>query len=101
MVIERLKNRFCRLKTIIADGGYRGELIQNVEKSFGWILKVVLRSDSTKKFQVLPKRWIVERTFAWFEGFRRLSKDYEVLTENTEQMIMLAMIRIMINRISD
>lgn len=101
MVIERLKNRFCRLKTIIADGGYRGELIQNVEKSFGWILKVVLRSDSTKKFQVLPKRWIVERTFAWFEGFRRLSKDYEVLTENTEQMIMLAMIKIMINRISD
>ncbi|MDL2262843.1 IS5 family transposase [Bacteroidales bacterium OttesenSCG-928-I21] len=98
-VIERLKNRFPRLKKIIADGGYRGDLAETIKKSFGWVLQVVLRSDTTKKFEVLPKRWIVERTFAWLEGFRRLSKDYEVLTDATEHMIMLAMIKIMLNKI--
>ena len=89
--IERLKFRFPRLKTIIADGGYRGKLAGKIKKSFGWILQVVLRSDTTKNFEVLPKRWIVERTLSWFEGFRRLSKDYEVLTETSEHMIMIAM----------
>lgn len=97
--IERLKFRFPRLKTIIADGGYRGKLAGKIKKSFGWILQVVLRSDTTKKFEVLPKRWIVERTLSWFEGFTRLSKDYEVLTETSEHMIMLAMIKIMLNKI--
>ncbi len=50
-----------------------------------------------KGFQVLPKRWVVERTFAWFEGYRRLSKDYERLPKNSEAMIELAMIRLMLN----
>ena len=99
-VIERLKHRFPRLKTIIADGGYRGELAQNIKNSFGWALQVVLRSDTTKKFEVLPKRWIVERTISWFEGFRRLSKDYEKITETSETMIIIAMTKIMINKIS-
>lgn len=98
-VIGRLKNRFPRLKKIIANGGCRGDLAEIIKKSFGWVLQVVLRSDTTKKFEVLPKRWIVERTFAWFEGFGILSKDYEVLTETTEHMIMIAMIRIMLNKI--
>lgn len=98
-VIQRLKFRFPQLKKIIADGGYRGELTENVKSAFGWILQVVLRSDSTEKFQVLPKRWIVERTFAWFEGFRRLSKDYEVLTESSEHMVLLTMIKIMCNKL--
>jgi len=98
-VIERLKYRFPRLKTIVADGGYRGELSEIVKKSFGWILQVVLRSDTTKKFEVLPKRWIVERTFSWFEGFRRLAKDYEKLPETTEHFIMLSMIKIMLNKL--
>lgn len=98
-VIESLKYRFSLLKTIIADGGYRGELAEKIKNAFGWTLQVVLRSDTTKKFEVLPKRWIVERTLSWFEGFRRLSKDYEVLTETSEHMIMLAMIKIMLNKI--
>lgn len=98
-VIESLKYRFSLLKTIIADGGYRGELAEKIKNAFGWKLQVVLRSDTTKKFEVLPKRWIVERTLSWFEGFRRLSKDYEVLTKTSEHMIMLAMIKIMLNKI--
>jgi putative transposase len=98
-VIERLKYRFPRLKTIIADGGYRGELAENVKKAFGWSLQVVLRSDTTKKFEVLPKRWIVERTISWFEGFRRLSKDYQKIPETSETMIIIAMTKIMLNKI--
>lgn len=63
-VICNLKSRFPRLKKIVADGGYRGELIENVKKRFGWILEIVLRPDAAKKFTVLPQRWIVERTFS-------------------------------------
>jgi len=63
-VISNLKWRFSRLKKIFADGGYRGELIGKVYKSFGWIIDIVLRSDSNKSFEILPKRWVIERTFA-------------------------------------
>jgi putative transposase len=57
MVISALRGRFSRLVKIIADGGYRGELIENIRNAFGWIVEIVLRSDSSKKFEVLPKRW--------------------------------------------
>ena len=69
-------------------GGYRGNLFENVKKTFGWVLEIVLKSDVAKKFTVLPKRWIVERTFSWFESFRRLSKGYEVLPETSQTMIL-------------
>jgi putative transposase len=98
-IISRLKGRFERLIKIFADGGYRGELIEKVKRGYGWVLEIVLRSDSQKSFIVLPKRWVVERTFAWFESYRRLSKDYEYLTDTSETMIQLAMIRLMLNRI--
>lgn len=98
-VIELLKGKFSRLIKIIADGGYRGELIEKTKKMFGWILEIVLRSDSTQGFQVLPKRWIVERTFSWFESYRRLGKDYEYKTDTSEAMIQLSMIKLMLNRI--
>lgn len=98
-VIEQLKGRFRRMIKIIADGGYRGELIDNTKKMFEWILEIVLRSDSTQGFQVLPKRWIVERTFTWFESYRRLGKDYEYRTDTREAMIQIGMIKLMLNRI--
>jgi len=101
MVIEGLRGRFSRLKTIFADGGYRGELVENVKLIFGWFVSIVLRSDSNKGFVVLPKRWVVERTLSWFEGFRRLSKDYEVQPCTSEAMIQLAMIQIMLNRVKN
>jgi len=97
-VIESLKYRFPRLVRIIADAGYRGELADNIKMSFGWILQVVMRKNP-KKFEVLPKRWIVERTFSWFESYRRLSKDFEYHTYTQETMVQLAMIKIMLNRI--
>lgn len=98
-VIALLKGRFERLVKIVADGGYRGELIEKTKTRFGWILEIVLRSDHSSKFTVIPQRWVVERTFAWFESYRRLSKDFEFLTNTSEAMIQLAMIKLMLNRI--
>jgi putative transposase len=98
-VIALLRYRFGRLVKIITDGGYRGELIEKTKSTFGWILEIVLRKDDSPKFAVIPKRWVVERTFAWFESYRRLSKDFEFNTNTSEAMIQLAMIKLMLNRI--
>jgi len=100
-VIAELRGRFNRLVKIVADGGYRGELIENTKRAFGWVVEVVLRKDSSKKFEVLPQRWIVERTFSWFESYRRLGKDYEYHTETSQTMVYLAMIKLMLNRIKN
>lgn len=100
-VLGELKYRFSRLVKIIADGGYRGELVENTKRTFGWILEIVLRKDQSSKFQVIPKRWVVERTFAWFESYRRLSKDFEYYTLTSQTMIQLAMIKLMLNRIKN
>ena len=97
--IEKLAYKFPRLVKILADGGYRGGLVDWVKKKFGWILEVVLRADECpSKFQVLPKRWIVERSFSWLENFRRLTIDYEFLAETAEAMVQIAFIQIMLNK---
>jgi putative transposase len=66
-----------RLELIWADGGYRGTLISWVEETFGWKLEIVEKPEGQIGFQVLPKRWVVERTFAWLVRQRRLARDYE------------------------
>ena len=66
----------------------------------GWVLEIVKRSDDVKGFKVLPHRWVVERTFGWLGRYRRLSKDYEGLTESSQALIYAAMIRIMIKRLA-
>ena len=101
-VIEKLEYKFPRLKKILADGGYRGNLGEWVAERFGWVMEVVLRPDECPtKFPVLPKRWIVERSFAWLENFRRLSIDYEYLAESAEAMVQLAFMQIMLNKFYD
>ena len=72
-----VRGMVCGLRRVWADGGYRGQFIETVQRVCGWTVEIVLRSDTAKGFQVVPKRWIVERTFAWFLNFRRFSKDYE------------------------
>lgn len=66
----------------------------------GWLVEIVKRSDDAKGFVVLPRRWVVERTFGWLYRFRRLSKDYEVLPETSEAWIYAAMVRIMLQRLA-
>ena len=98
IVLAEIAGRFTRLKKLWADGGYAGELIGNVKRWYGRVLEIVKRSDMGK-FVVLPKRWIVERTFAWLGKYRRLSKDYESDPRSSEAMIRLAMINLMLHRL--
>jgi putative transposase len=77
-VMETLKYRFERMQKIYADGGYRGKLVEDVKQQLGWDLEITLRSDKETGFKPLPRRWVIERTFSWFENFRRLAKDYEI-----------------------
>ena len=94
-VIERLAHKFPRLVKILANGGYQGDLADWMKKKFGWTLEVVLRPDECpSKFQVLPKRWIVERSFAWLDNFRRLTIDYEYLPDTAEAMVQPAFSKI-------
>lgn len=86
------------MQLIWADGGYAGKLIEWVKLNCGWVLEIVKRSDDMKGFVILPRRWIVERTFGWINKFRRLSKDYEVHIETSEAMIYLSMIHLMLHR---
>lgn len=100
LVFKRIKKYFEHLKLIWADGGYAGKLIAWVNRYHGLKLEIVKRSDDVRGFTVLPKRWIVERTFSWFNKYRRLSKDYEYQIDSSETMIYLAMTHIMVRRLS-
>jgi putative transposase len=99
IVLGKAKGKFPRLELIWADGGYAGKLIDWAKQFCGWILEIVKRSDDVKGFQVLPHRWVVERTLGWFGRYRRLSKDYEGLLETSESMIYIAMISLMVRRL--
>ena len=99
LVLEKAKLLFPRLSLIWADGGYAGQLIDWVKAACGWLLEIVKRDPDVKGFQVLPRRWVVERTFGWLTHYRRLSKDYEVLTETGEAMVYAAMTRVMLRRL--
>lgn len=99
-VLERVKGRCPRLRVIWTDGIYEKQfLIDWVKTEWGWEWQVTKRSDTAKGFQVVPKRWVVERTFGWLGRYRRLSQDYEVLTETSEAMIRMAMIHVMVRRL--
>lgn len=71
-----------------------------VQKTFGWTMEVVKRPEEQQGFEVLPRRWVVERTFAWFGHYRRLSKDYEYLPTTSEMMLYAAMVNLMLKRLA-
>jgi putative transposase len=100
LVLEKAKQCFSRLKLIWADAAYGGKLIDWVKETCQWILEIVKRNDDVKGFQVLPRRWVVERTLAWISRYRRFSKDYEVLTETSETMIYATMVNTIIKRLA-
>lgn len=102
-LLSQLHQRVClpRLELLWADGGYRGNPFTDwVKNSFGWVWQVVKRNDDITGFQVLPRRWVVERTFGWLNNYRRLSKDYEELPNTSEALIYATMSHIMLKRLA-
>jgi putative transposase len=105
LVLHHLARRFrWRLRVVYADSAYAGAL----EEWCWWVLRawrrvrlvVVGRRPGQQGFEVLPKRWIVERTFAWLGKWKRLGKDYELLPETGEALIRVAMIGLMLRRLA-
>jgi len=100
-LLQNLSQKFRRLKVIFADSAYRRDGLPAWTKAkLGWILQTILRPVGIKGFVVLPKRWIVERTFAWISRCRRHSKDYERTTASSVAMIQITMINLMSKRLA-
>jgi transposase len=100
-VLRTLFGRYPFVKKLFADGGYQGPIFATAQKKAMPDLstKIVRRSDAAKGFEVLPRRWVVERTFAWLGRCRRLAKDLENLSRNALAFLKLASIRLMIRRL--
>lgn len=98
-VLKRILGKVPRLKVIFADSGYKGLPGGLVWRCFHWLLSIVEPDEGSSGFDPLPKRWVIERTFGWFGGYRRLIRDYEHLPEMSEAMVRAAMIRLMIRRV--
>ena len=99
LVLAKLAGQFARLKLIWADGGYAGKLVGRAKEFGSWTLEIVKRRD-VPFFEVLPRRWVVERTFGWLGRYRRLSKDYEMLPQTSEAFVFVAMINLMSRRMA-
>jgi transposase len=101
LVIKNLGNLYQLLEKIFADAGYQGPKFRNgvaaIRKQL--VVDIVKRSDYAKGFVLLPKRWVVERTFAWLGRCRRLAKDWENLTRNALAFLKLAAIRLMLRKL--
>jgi transposase len=103
-ILHRLAEAFTTIALVWADGGYANSidstLVSWAKSQLGILLEIVKRTDDVKGFKVLPRRWVVERTFGWLVRNRRLARDYERLTANSEAMIKVAMIRLMTIRLA-
>jgi putative transposase len=99
-LVTRLGGACKRLRKIWVDGNYRGALVTWVTVHCRFVISPVLRPRAAQGFVLLPRRWVVERTFSWFNLCRRLSKDYERQTMSSEAFIYLAMTRLMIRRLA-
>ena len=96
-VVAKATATFGRLRLIWADGGYAGKFVDWVAEHTIFRIEVIRRK--SKGWELLPRRWVVERTFAWLGKFRRLSKDYEYTTESSEAFVQIAMIHLMLRRL--
>lgn len=100
-VFKRFRGTCKKLRKLWVDGTYRGADFQAwVKEKYGLLLEAVLRSEEKKGFVVLPRRWVVERTLAWLNQSRRLSKDYERLTTSSEAFVYISMTRLMLRRLA-
>lgn len=100
-VIASIRSLYPWLRHLFADGGYAGPKLAGVLKDLGtWTLEIIKRSDIAKGFELLPRRWVVERTFAWLGRCRRLTKDFEATIRSAKAWIILAHIRLLTRRIA-
>lgn len=100
-VLKAIRNRFPWLRHVFADGGYAGDKLRNaLQRNGDWTLEIIKRSDKAHGFEVLPRRWVVERTFAWLGRCRRLAKDWEQSIESSTAWATIASIRMLTRRIS-
>jgi len=101
IVLHEAKEKLQKLEVVWVDQGYSGSnFASNVKKVCGDQVRVEVIKRNSKEFKILPKRWIVERTFGWLNRFRRLSKDYELFTEFSTAMIYGSLIRVMTRRLA-
>jgi putative transposase len=100
LVLGKALGRFPRLTKIWVDQGYKAHFVAWAQGVRDWAIEVVKRPEGAQGFRVLPRRWVVERTFGWLGRSRRLSKDYEALPETSEAIIRVAMIHLMLKRLA-
>lgn len=100
LVLDKIRARFPWLELIWADGGYNARQVTAAAANHPLRIEIVKRSDAMKGFVLLPRRWVVERTFSWFGRNRRLAKDYENLADTLAAFIHLASIQIAVRRLA-
>lgn len=99
MILDALRKRWPFVKHLFADGAYDRKKLMEKASFLDFTVEVIRRCDQTQGFQVLPRRWVVERTFGWMMRWRRLVRDYETRLDVSEAMIMLSMASLMLRRV--
>lgn len=79
----------CNIRVILTDAGYRREIVGKIKCAFGYILEIVVSGDRVKGFKAIGKKWIVERSFSWFENYRKLCRNYELTFDSAEKMVII------------
>jgi len=103
LVLAEIIRRFPWLRHVFADGGYAGDKLRQALRKIGksrWSIEIIKRSDRAKGFEVLPRRWVVEQTFAWLGRNRRLAKDFEQTIASATAWLFIALIQFFISRIA-
>lgn len=101
LLLADIVRRFPWLRHLFADGGYAGDKLRGAIRCFGkWTIAIIKRSDAAKGFEVLPRRWVVERTFAWLNRNRRLAKDFEQTIASATAWLFIASIQLFTRRIA-
>jgi putative transposase len=100
LLLAKAQGHFPRLQLIWADGGYAGKLIAWAWRACGWLIRIVRRPKGSKGWVLLPRRWVVERTFAWLSNCRALARDYDYHPQTSEALVQVAMIHLMLRRLA-
>lgn len=100
LLLREVGALFPRLRQWWADGGYAGPVVDWIRERFGWTVEIVNKVVDQVGFVPLPRRWVVERSFAWYGRYRRLAKDYEFWGTSTESLVYIASIHLMLKRLT-